>query len=167
MLEDPRVIRVLAYQRSSLLAAGGTFGPTPLASRGDPDRRLTAWVPPCSRSVQGNGARIAPRFPRPPPAEGPRGFRQCRSGPTRAAWRKEEGRTADHRDVLFEAEGEIVGPGGRGEGAASSPGALDFVAKGRIAWSGIGERDSGVGGKPCVCQPRWRCSGLSAFRPSR
>jgi len=45
-------------------------------------------------------------------------------------------------------------PGGRGEGAASSPGALDFVAEARIAWSGIGERDSGVGGVPCVCQPR-------------
>jgi hypothetical protein len=38
MLEDPRVIRVLAYQRSSLLAAGGTFGPSLLASRGDPVR---------------------------------------------------------------------------------------------------------------------------------
>jgi len=67
-----------------------TFGPSLLASRGDPDRRLTAWVPPCSRSVQGNGARIAPRLPRPPPAEGPRRFRQCRSGPTRAAQREAE-----------------------------------------------------------------------------
>ena len=47
-------------------------------------RRLTAWVPPCSRSVQGRRARIAPRFPRPSPAEGPRRFRQCRSGPAGA-----------------------------------------------------------------------------------
>ena len=29
-----------------------TFGPSLRASRGDPERRLTAWVPPCSRSVQ-------------------------------------------------------------------------------------------------------------------
>ena len=48
------------------------------ASRGDPERRLTAWVPPCSRSVQRRRARIAPRFPRPSPAEGPRRSRQCR-----------------------------------------------------------------------------------------
>ena len=34
MLEDPRVIRVLAYQRSSLLAAGGTFGSSLQAFRG-------------------------------------------------------------------------------------------------------------------------------------
>jgi hypothetical protein len=27
------------------------IGPSLLASRGDPERRLTAWVPPCSRSV--------------------------------------------------------------------------------------------------------------------
>jgi len=58
-------------------------GPSLLASRGDPDRGLTAWVPPCSRPMQ-RKAWAAPRFPRPPPAEGPRRFRQCRSGPTRA-----------------------------------------------------------------------------------
>ncbi len=61
-----------------------TFGPSLRASRGDPVRRLTAWVPPCSRSVQRSPTRIAPRFPRPSPAEGPRPFRQCRSGPTGA-----------------------------------------------------------------------------------
>jgi len=34
---------------------------------------------------EGRRARIAPRFPRPSPAEGPRRSRQCRSGPTGAA----------------------------------------------------------------------------------
>ena len=58
-----------------------TFGLSLQGSRGDPARRLTAWVPPCSRSVQPRNARIAPRFPRPSPAEGPRRSRQCRSGP--------------------------------------------------------------------------------------
>jgi len=55
--------------------------PSLRASRGDPARRLTAWVPPCSRSVQSPEARIAPRFPRPSLAGGPRRSRQCRSGP--------------------------------------------------------------------------------------
>ena len=68
MLEDPRVIRVLAYQRSSLLAAGGTFGSSLQAFRGDPDRPLAAWVPPCSRSVQRtwHGSRLGFPCRRPP-----------------------------------------------------------------------------------------------------
>jgi hypothetical protein len=46
-------------------------GPSLQASRGDPKRRLTAWVPPCSRSVQGNehGSRLG--FPGRRPPRGP------------------------------------------------------------------------------------------------
>src|SRR3990172_4572502 len=97
----PFVSRIL--HSSTVRERSSTFGPSLLASRGDPDRRLPAWVPPCSRSVQERRARIAPRFPRPPPAEGPRRFRQCRSGPARAARRKQEGRTANQWDVPFDA----------------------------------------------------------------
>ena len=81
------------------------FGPSLRASRGDPERRLTAWVPPCSRSLQRSPARIAPRFPRPSPAEGPRRFRQCRSGPTGAA-------SASTTGVCGRARGAGPGPGG-------------------------------------------------------
>jgi len=53
----------------------GTCSPSLLASRGDPDRGLTAWVPPCSRSVQGSahGSRLGfpgRRPPRVPAASG-------------------------------------------------------------------------------------------------
>jgi len=62
-----------------------TSAPSSLqASRGDPERGLTAWVPPCSRSVQRIWPRVAPRFPGPSPAEGPRRSRQCRSEPAGA-----------------------------------------------------------------------------------
>ena len=86
-----------------------------------------------------------------PHAGGPRRSRQCRSEPP--------GAVRGFLDYCLLASGgtfrlSAVLSGGRGEGAASSPGALDFVAEARIAWSGIGERDSGVGGVPCVCQPR-------------
>jgi len=104
LLANPSLPRLPAGSTCRLRATlprderSSTFGPSLQASRGDPDRRLTARVPPCSRSVQENGTRIAPRFPRPPHARGPRRSQQCRSGPTRAAWRKEEGRTSDQRD---------------------------------------------------------------------
>jgi len=95
-----------------------TFGPSLRASRGDPVRRLTAWVPPCSRSVQGSRPRIAPRFPKPSPAEGPRRFRQCRSGPAGAA-------SASTTGVCGRARGAGPGPGrtwfagGRGPAAGA------------------------------------------------
>jgi hypothetical protein len=82
-----------------------TFGPSLQGSRGDPVRRLTAWVPPCSRSLQAGRPRIAPRFPRPSPAEGPRRFRQCRSGPADAAQESKTGGCG-------RARGAWPGPGG-------------------------------------------------------
>jgi hypothetical protein len=94
------------------------FGPALRASRGDPERRLTAWVPPCSRSLQRSPARIAPRFPRPSPAEGPRRSRQCRSGPAGAA-------SASKPGFVGRARGAGPGPGGTwfagGRGPPDSP----------------------------------------------
>jgi len=93
-----------------------TFGPSLLGSRGDPVRRLTARVPPCSRPVQRNEARIAPRFPRPSPAEGPRRSRQCRSGPAGAA-------SASTTGVCGRARGAGPGPGGTWFAAGRGPAA--------------------------------------------
>jgi len=78
----PRI--VLSLSSSSIRCSRSTLGPSLRGSRGDPGRRLTIWVPPCSRSVKRDEARIAPRFPSPSPAEGPRRFRKCRSGPAGA-----------------------------------------------------------------------------------
>jgi hypothetical protein len=106
-------VRVLG----SLASAGkesNTFGPSLRVSRGDPVRRLTAWVPPCSRFVQRSPARIVPRFPRPSPAEGPRRFRQCRSGPAGAAQASKTG-------LCGRARGAGPGPGGTWFAAGRGP----------------------------------------------
>ena len=98
------------------------FGPSLSASRGDPLRRLTAWVPPCSRSVQGSGARIAPRFPRPPPAGGPRRSRQCRSGPIRTAQREAKGETISRGTPNLEAPDDRTSANGWRRPGAHPPG---------------------------------------------
>jgi hypothetical protein len=82
-----------------------TFGPSLQASRGDPERRLTPWVPPCSRSVHGRGARSVPRCPRPSPAEGPRHVRQCRARPAGAA--EEQNKVRRWNGVSFGGRGEM------------------------------------------------------------
>jgi len=105
--------------RASQKKKSSTFGPSLRASRGDPGRRLTAWVPPCSRSVQGGRARIAPRFPRPSPAEGPPRSRQCRSGPAGAA---EASRIRAGRRVSSRGRGELgLDPAEPGLRAAGVP----------------------------------------------
>jgi hypothetical protein len=93
------------------------FGPSLRASRGDPVRRLTARVPPCSRSLRMRRPRIAPRFPRPSPAEGPHRFRQCRSGPAGAALSKPDG------CLPGRARGAGPGPGGTWFAAGRGPAA--------------------------------------------
>jgi len=119
--------------------------PLARASRGDPERRLTAWVPPCSRSLQTGRPRIAPRFPRPSPAEGSRRFRQCRSGPAGAAYKSK-------------IHGQRwVTSGGRGE-LGLDPAEPDL----RPAGVPPPERSAGGGGHPDA--PRCARRGSTGFR---
>ena len=120
----------LAYFREK----DSTFGPSLRASRGDPVRRLTARVPPCSRSVQGSRPRIAPRFPRPSPAEGSRRFRQCRSGPAGAAQASRVPAGGRGELGLDPAEPGLrpagVPPPERSAGGGGHPGAPRFARRG-------------------------------------
>ncbi len=97
--------RVLSPPRSPVPELCSTFGPSLQASRSDPERRLTAWVPPCSRFVHRRWARSAPRCPRPSPAEGPRRFRRCRSRPAGAA--EEQNKVPRRNGVSWGGRGEL------------------------------------------------------------
>jgi hypothetical protein len=82
-IRNPKSPRPLIL-RSPARELSSTFGPSLRTSRGDPVRRLTSWVPPCSRSVQRKSGTnrasvshaVARRGAPPLPA--------CRSGPAGA-----------------------------------------------------------------------------------
>jgi hypothetical protein len=95
-----------------------TFGPSLQASRGDPVRRLTAWVPPCSRSVQrkpgtdrASVSQAAACRGAPPLPAMSLGAYTCRLGKRRRESRRSAGQP--FRDWAH------VGPGARGRGCWS------------------------------------------------
>ena len=63
------IIRRRKNSTGCSFCCNSAFGPSLLGSRGDPIRRLTARVPPCSRSVQRKSGRVAEAEARPPAGE--------------------------------------------------------------------------------------------------
>jgi hypothetical protein len=180
--------------RARGVGMGAPVGPSLRASRGDPVRRLTARVPPCSRSVQ-RGARIAPRFPRSSPAEGPRRSRHVARDlhvlPAACGHREGEGRWAWTRrnPGLRPARGHLP-PERRAGGGWPSCGTSELLGA-EVPWftrptrgivppgkthspspSGL-SYDWRLGGmgrtccEPCLLQARvrWACFTLSFFVP--
>ncbi len=107
--------RVLSLLGSPVLANCSALGPSLRGSRGDPIRRLTAWVPPCSRSLQGKSGTDRASVSQAVACRGTPPLPPMSLGACRRCLRKQNSRGG-------------VGDFGRARGAGPGPGGTWFAA---------------------------------------